>query len=729
MKNRKIISLLLIFSVIFIFTASPITAADTDIKLYVYPAITDLKILPDSEISEQYLSDVINLDGAAGEYRAASFVIKPTINLTGVNITASDLTGAAGTLAGSAVDLRVVKSWYQASDDVTDISRKMLTPELLLKDDSLVKVENSGNYVKLTNGSYQWISQETYGTQRWNPIKVTDMPIRDSDSLQSFDIAANTNKQIWLTVHIPENAAAGDYSGTLTVSCAGGVTRELQLNLDVWPITLDQPYLIYSGYYTSTLNAAWLSGSISDRYKSVEQYQAELANMVTHGLTNPVCYQGFDESRTNSTLLGQVMQLRAEQGMSDQPLYYYGLTPEGYQPIDQVISRLNLFSQYGVTDVYFYGQDEATGAALSAQRDSWNAIKAAGGKIFVSGYTAQQAAPGNYALMGDIQDLMICAGKPDAAEAALWHSSGQQIFNYANPQFGNELPATYRVNFGLLLWQNDYDGAMNFAYQFGQGNIWNDFDYYKYRDHVMAYPTINGVVDTIQWEGFREAVNDVRYLTTLVNTIDTARANGTDTGEAENWLAALKKTDLKTLNMDVVRSRMIDFIVDLQNTEVIPELAIIEVIPTNPAVESSIVEGSIASVLVNAGATQSFTARGYDAAGNPIDGLTFNWSVNDPAVGTIDGNGNFIAGDNPGTYVNAIQVSSGSVSTSTTVTVIHVYETWDVNQDDVTNILDLILAIQHSQESGEPGWIAEDVNADGSVNELDRQLIIAHFTR
>ena len=37
----------------------------------------------------------------------------------------------------------------------------------------------------------------------------------------------------------------------------------------------------------------------------------------------------------------------------------------------------------------------------------------------------------------------------------------------------------------------------------------------------MAYPMTDGVIDTIQWEGYREGVNDIRYLATL-DAVDTA---------------------------------------------------------------------------------------------------------------------------------------------------------------------------------------------------------------
>ncbi len=33
---------------------------------------------------------------------------------------------------------------------------------------------------------------------------------------------------------------------------------------------------------------------------------------------------------------------------------------------------------------------------------------------------------------------------------------------------------------------------------------------------MFAYPVSNGVIDTVQWEGFREGVDDICYLSTLL---------------------------------------------------------------------------------------------------------------------------------------------------------------------------------------------------------------------
>ncbi len=99
------------------------------------------------------------------------------------------------------------------------------------------------------------------------------------------------------------------------------------------------------------------------------------------------------------------------------------------------------------------------------------------------------------------------------------HQKGNLVFKYHDPKSGPENPEIFRYKRGLYLWQNDYDGAMDYAYQHSMGFIWNDFDYTRYRDLAFTYPTTTGVIDTIAWEGYREGVDDLRYLATLESII------------------------------------------------------------------------------------------------------------------------------------------------------------------------------------------------------------------
>jgi hypothetical protein len=115
----------------------------------------------------------------------------------------------------------------------------------------------------------------------------------------------------------------------------------------------------------------------------------------------------------------------------------------------------------------------------------------------------------------------------------------------------------YRTNYGFTLWNNGYDGAMDFAYQSGFGqSIWNDYDdpgwvegsvTYHYRDHVFAYPTSSGVIDTLQWEGWREGVDDTRYVASLI------KKDGSD-ASAKALIAGslLKGEDMATIREKVI---------------------------------------------------------------------------------------------------------------------------------------------------------------------------------
>ena len=69
-----------------------------------------------------------------------------------------------------------------------------------------------------------------------------------------------------------------------------------------------------------------------------------------------------------------------------------------------------------------------------------------------------------------------------------------------------------------------------------------------FRDHVFAYPTSNGVIDTIQWEGWREGVDDTRYLATLI------KHEGSDTSARAIVSDSLSKGD----DMATIREKVID---------------------------------------------------------------------------------------------------------------------------------------------------------------------------
>ena len=82
----------------------------------------------------------------------------------------------------------------------------------------------------------------------------------------------------------------------------------------------------------------------------------------------------------------------------------------------------------------------------------------------------------------------------------------------------------------------------------------------------MIYPTRDGVIDTIAWEGFREGIDDVRYATKLKQVAASAIAGGKAPAvtAAKRALLWLERHDEKGGDLDAMRLEMIDHILALQ---------------------------------------------------------------------------------------------------------------------------------------------------------------------
>jgi hypothetical protein len=543
---------------------------DQPLVTYVWPAIDDRRVLPLTFPLEVLPADEVAITAAPGEYESATFAIYPHRRFERLTVTASDLTpegppppaktgadpneqtstgltpvsrtdrpSATRTprIPAATVDIRWVKCWYQAGIEVTDVRHKALTPELLLRDDDLVRVD----FTKQT----QW-------------LKFPNAPI-DADALQPITLPEEFLKQVWVTVRVPEGTPAGTYVGALYVGPpdAGRSGRPLRLRVTVYPFALPPPCLDYAIYYRGLL----VNGPLGAEAKSPQQYEAEMRDLAAHGIARPTCY-----TRLTTEGLEDVLALRRKADVALDPFLSLGLTlgapntPLGREVmrrnVAEAVKRLN---DAGVKTLYLYGADEAAGQELRAQRPAFETVRQAGAKVFLA------VPPDAADLIGDLLDIAIVPGPLDPAVARAWHAKGAKVYSYANPPCGVEAPARYRRNYGLALWKAGYDGAMNYAYQHGFGDIWDDFDHPQYRDHIMAYPTTKGVIGTVQWEGFREAVDDVRYVTALLAAIKEARAAGGDRAneadQAQTWLDAL---DPAACDLDAARRQIAERIIALR---------------------------------------------------------------------------------------------------------------------------------------------------------------------
>ncbi len=220
-------------------------------------------------------------------------------------------------------------------------------------------------------------------------------------------------------------------------------------------------------------------------------------------------------------------------------------------------ATIAMLKRNGFTDVYFHATDERAGDELRAERPLFKRAHGAGGKVFVACFGDA------YEIIGDLFDLPIVMGL-DPAMAEAFHAAGQLVGCYGNPQGGVEEPETYRRQYGLRLWKAGYDCACTFAYE---GGTWDDYDNTLLRDLNMTYPTVNGVIPTLQWEGYREGQDDLRYLATLQNLIDKARfldgAAGEKVRAAELWVYRMDP-DPDGTPLDDIRAGIIERIIAIR---------------------------------------------------------------------------------------------------------------------------------------------------------------------
>ena len=82
----------------------------------------------------------------------------------------------------------------------------------------------------------------------------------------------------------------------------------------------------------------------------------------------------------------------------------------------------------------------------------------------------------------------------------------------------------------------------------------------KSQAQPFTYPTVDGVIGAVQWGGFREGVDEVRCMTTLLRAVENPREAEPDLAkEAQQWIDSVDVTG----DLDGVRSETIGWILKL----------------------------------------------------------------------------------------------------------------------------------------------------------------------
>jgi hypothetical protein len=520
--------------------------------LTLYPNIPDTAVSGITDLTDPppvSRGDALTLTAAKGEATYVPFVMRANQALSDVLLVAGAFSGPQSTLPASIVDIKLVATWYQANvgDIYAKTINKTLLPDLLINDAKLIKndFEAQKSYLRITTGG-----QQTYVdvTDPDAPAFPPDTEIHDAPSLLPFDLAANANQQVWVTVRVPQDAAPGEYRGAILIAIPNKPAVTLPFTLTVLPFALEEPLIEQAIYYRGRLSAKYPNGTVQSEFKSPTQLQRDFAIMLDHGIKYPTVYQPL------GPLLDTYLSAIKLTGLPTDRLYtMYGTQriPETAEAIGELAAGVKAWRETAVKEgfsdnLYFYGKDEVDAAAVRRQLPGWQAIHDAGGKVFVA--VGEGVSDVDTKLL-DIAAIPAYHHPVTASQLPKFRAHGAKLFNYEAPHAGLEDPSVYRSNYGYDLFNRGYEGAINYAYQHSFNNGWNDFDS-DVRDENFTYPSSDGPIDTIGFDGYRDAVNDLKYLATLASlrgwSVDQTRAWSIDQ-------MALTKNDYVKVRTEIIR--------------------------------------------------------------------------------------------------------------------------------------------------------------------------------
>jgi hypothetical protein len=462
-------------------------------------------VFPNSDWAEAERVSRLKLAACPGEYKPVPLVVRALRDLVNLTVVVSDLAGAAGTIPASAIDVRSVR--YQPKE----------------------------------------------GQARWGPFNETlmDVPLF-LEKRNSIDLPPGTNQPFWLTVRVPEDTTTGQYAGTVTISASHEhERREIPLEVSVRPFRLAEPKGITFGLYAKMrTDPAWL--------------QETFADMRAHGMTsiglcgNSGLAMSVQDGKVGIDWNGQST---LERNMDEyvrtgfpEPLVWLmgGDIPkvcEGIAAIDteefteayrQVITAINEHGkQAGWPEIIYQPIDEPFEheKLLDRAMRLLQILKTVPGVR-----TEEDGMNGAWHNFSDecyrLTDVLCLHDGPVLQRGTLdldqwwdFHAKCQRdgkLLWFYNIDLTGWHPEPMRFMTGFGLWKSRAQGVIEWAYMFPVNEDDPGAVYSQPKALLYRFPVAPGESGgpCVAYEAMREGIDDYRYLLTLAQLVEQAKASG-----------------------------------------------------------------------------------------------------------------------------------------------------------------------------------------------------------
>ena len=456
-----------------------------------------------------------------GQYQALTFGIYPLRDLGSVSICISNLRGPGHeSIPASSVEIGVGR-YVESTDNVISYAYQIL-PRVI---------------------------------QERNPIPMHgDMTLR-----------------WWMRVHVPDNIAAGFYSGQVTISPSQAPAYSLPIRIEVLPVKLASVPILaglyhfdYVYWYTRYWNEAFGSDPwLTSRAKEYEKQNISL--LQSYGI-NSLCLIGEDlrgDIRIENDKLSfredgpftQWMDLYAASGMKEIPWYAFGsigdinlpggiygkkvpvLSTEWSQYFREIVTWIkNQEKERGWPEIVLNSSDELSNIGPAAVDAGVRILRAfneiRGNRPWRT--VASVNGPLERKLLPHISIIMPNSAYPITVDSIKEiHANNVDLWIY---NIGNS-----RATWGFYPWRVGAKARYQWFNCQVRGDPWSAFDGdtgYMTTQITPGKPL--GSPDLIE---IGEGLNDLRYITTLENWIEKAKAQSLNQNAIEAAIAAQKDLD------------------------------------------------------------------------------------------------------------------------------------------------------------------------------------------
>ncbi|MCM8807656.1 MAG: hypothetical protein NC926_06920 [Candidatus Omnitrophica bacterium] len=369
------------------------------------------------------------------------------------------------------------------------------------------------------------------------------------------DIPKDTNKQIWLTIKIPENAKAGVYFGEINfapiLGSEAGEKATLYLKVNVLPIKLEEPKgKLYGMYYTCKRNS---KAEILNDFKNMKEY-----GMTTVGLCIPFSPEevieekdGFKFKFKDNDRFIWCLECYKEVGFTEPILllsgpdqYAYNYLSRSYSDTSKefedkfkkfMLSFMEEAKKRNWPKMIFQPFDEPSWQSQELMRKTLRALVL----LKDLGLPTETDGPFDEFMKKAEQYsdyLNINGGLAPLDILRELKKKGKFILMYNNDVEGYR-PEVMRYSVGYYMWITEIDGVFNWEYQGIGKDPYNDLKHIS-PNFIYWYPKTERETGgpAITYEAFREGIDDYRYLLTYKNLVEKLKNQLSKNAEYANFV-------------------------------------------------------------------------------------------------------------------------------------------------------------------------------------------------